>query len=164
MSDKPKIGRPTDYTQELADAICAELAMGKSLRTVCKGEDRPHISTIFNWFRTQPSFLEQYARAKQESSDAMADEVLDIADDGTNDYMTITKGNLEYNVEDREVTNRSKLRVETRKWLMAKMKPKKYGEKVDITTGGKPLPLLGGITRDTDNDGDQETGGAQKTD
>lgn len=165
MIDEPnKVGRPEVYTQELADQLCMYLAMGESMRTACAHEGMPAMSTVFTWFRTQPGFTDQYARAKQEASDAMAEEILDIADDGTNDYMTITKGDFEYNVEDREVTNRSKLRVDTRKWLMAKMKPKKYGEKVDITTGGKPLPLLGGITRDTDNDGDQETGGAKKTD
>lgn len=136
-------GRPTLFTQELADEICAELAQGKSLRTVlgtgAKDKDgnpldtpeqlaRPSISTVFNWFRTQPKFLEQYTRAKEESSDAMADEILDIADDGRNDWMTIN-GKRATN---REVVDRSKLRVDTRKWLMAKMKPKRYGDKLDV--------------------------------
>ena len=140
-------GRPTDYTQELADRICAELAQGKSLRTVCSIEGIPSIQTIFNWIRTKEGFVEQYARAKQESADAMADEILDIADDGTNDWMTITMpGGYKKDVENREVVNRSKLRVDTRKWLMSKMKPKVYGEKLDLTSDGKvlPTPIYGG--------------------
>lgn len=141
-----EVGRPSIYTQELADKICEELAMGKSLRTVCGGEDMPSLQTIFNWFRTKEGFVEQYARAKQESADAMADEILDIADDGTNDWMTITMpGGYEKDVENREVVNRSKLRVDTRKWLMSKMKPKVYGEKLDLLNNGKdfPAPIYG---------------------
>lgn len=137
-----KVGRPSDYTQELADKICSQLSMGKSLRSVCKEEGMPSAQTIFNWFRTNKEFLEQYARAKQESADAMAEEILDISDDGTNDWVTITMpGGYEKEVENREVVNRSKLRVDTRKWLMAKMKPKVYGDKLDVTSDGKALPV-----------------------
>lgn len=90
--------------------------------------------------REQEGFLKQYARAKQESADAMAEEILDISDDGTNDYMTITRGRDEVEVPNPEVLQRSRLRVDTRKWLMAKMKPKKYGDSIDVTSDGKPLP------------------------
>lgn len=84
MASKPTgnpRGRPSEYNQELADRICAELAQGYSLRTVCAADDMPSVKTIFNWFRTYPDFLQQYTRAKEESADAMADEVIDIADD-----------------------------------------------------------------------------------
>jgi hypothetical protein len=135
-----KAGRPSTYTQELADRVCAGLAAGQSLRTVCSGEGMPSVATIFNWFKTKEGFLEQYARAKQESADAMAEEILDIADDGTNDWMTVTMpGGYEKEVVNNEVVNRSKLRVDTRKWLMAKMKPKVYGDKVDVTSDGKQI-------------------------
>lgn len=151
-------GRPSKYTQELADQICAELARGKSLRTILgtggvddTDEQRalPSIATIFTWFRTYPEFLEQYARAKQESADAMSDEILDISDDGTNDWMEdqYMKGKSPGWKVNGEAVQRSKLRVDTRKWLMAKMKPKKYGDQLDITSGGDklPQPLLGVI-------------------
>lgn len=152
------VGRPSKYTQELADKICEELAVGKSLRTVCKGEDMPAISSVFNWFRTQPSFLEQYARAKQESADAMSEEIIDIADDGSNDWMESNKPNNDGYDLNGEAIQRSRLRVDTRKWLMSKMKPKKYGEKLDLTTDGKELPqpimkleISNGILRDNSN-------------
>ena len=138
---KAKIGRPSKFTKKLADKICAELAIGNSLRTVCDAPKMPTVKTIFNWFRKYPDFLQQYTRAKQESADAMADEILDIADDGTNDYVEGTSNN--------EHIQRSRLRVDTRKWLMAKMKPKKYGDKLDLTTDGKelPAPIYGGRSK-----------------
>jgi hypothetical protein len=135
-----KNGRPTSYTQEIADELCAHLAMGESLRTACSADGMPSVATVFNWFKSQDGFLEQYTRAKEEAADAMAEDILDIADDGTNDYMTITRGNSSYEVVNSEAIARSKLRVESRKWLMAKMKPKRYGDKLDVTSDGKELP------------------------
>ena len=140
MATKKKTGRPSDYTQEKADFICAELAMGKSLRTVLeegKNKGLPSMPTVFKWMRENEDFLNQYARAKEESADAMADEILDISDDGHNDWMERRYGSTEVWVENGEAINRSRLRVDTRKWIMAKMKPKKYGDKLDVTSGGK---------------------------
>lgn len=134
-----KIGRPTKYTQKLAEAICDEIADGKSLRTICADEKMPDRTQIFRWLRKNEDFRLQYARAKEEAVEAMIEDIVDISDDGTNDYMTITKGDHSYNVEDREVTNRSRLRVDTRKWIVSKLKPKKYGDKVDITSDGKAI-------------------------
>jgi hypothetical protein len=84
-------------------------------------------------------FLAQYTRAKEEQADLMCEEMLEIADDGTNDTM-ITDFGLK---ENKEWTNRSRLRVETRKWLASKLKPKKYGEKLDVTSGNEKLqPMI----------------------
>lgn len=125
-------GRPSDYSQEKADRICEMLSEGMSLRSVCKEEGMPSAATVFKWMREHEEFLKQYTRAKEESADAMAEECLDIADDGTNDYMErLDKDGqpIGYQVNGEHI-QRSRLRVETRKWLMAKMKPKKYGEKI----------------------------------
>lgn len=92
------------------------------------------------WLRENEEFRNQYARAKEDQADFLAEEILDIADDGSNDFMTITKGNKTYNVENTEWTSRSKLRVEARKWIAAKLKPKRYGEKIDMTSDGKAIP------------------------
>lgn len=146
-------GRPTTYTQELADNICEQLALGYSLRTVCKADGMPAIASIFNWFRSQPGFLEQYEKAKQESTDAMAEDLLDIADNGTNDWMESEDrfGNIGWKLNGENI-QRSRLRADTRKWLMAKMKPKKYGDKLDVTSDGKalPQPIYGGISLKTE--------------
>lgn len=135
-----KIGRPTDYTQTLADSICEQLSEGISLRTVCLDESMPAARSVFRWLRTNDEFRQQYARAKQESADAMAEDILDIADDGTNDLMWIKRGGEDVQVPDNEVLQRSRLRVDTRKWLMSKHKPKKYADKLDLTTDGEKLP------------------------
>lgn len=149
-------GRPSKFTQELADRICSQLSEGMSLRSVCLAEDMPSTVTVFSWMRTNEEFLSQYARAKQESADAMAEEILDISDDGSNDWMEKKYGDAEFWVTNGEALQRSRLRVDTRKWLMAKMKPKKYGEKLDLSTNGKdlPTPILGYVPSNNSNQED----------
>lgn len=134
------VGRPSDYTQDLADRICEKLSEGESLRTVCFADDMPSARSVFRWLRDNKEFSQQYARAKQESADAMADEILDISDDGSNDWMERNYGETTVWVTNGEALQRSKLRVDTRKWLMAKMKPKKYADTLDVTSDGKALP------------------------
>jgi phage terminase small subunit len=98
----------------------------------------PAISTFFRWIRTHKEFQKQYARATEERSEAMAEEILDIADDSPNAIKGIDRS-------DNARVQAHRLRVETRKWLMAKMKPKKYGDKLDVTSGGeKVVPIMGG--------------------
>jgi hypothetical protein len=129
------MGRPSDYTQDLADKICSELADGKSMRTVCSADEMPDKATVFRWIRTIEEFRNQYTRAKEESADALTDEMIDIADDGTNDYITKTNDDgSEYEALNSEHIQRSRLRIETRKWLSSKLKPKKYGDKQFIET------------------------------
>lgn len=141
MPEKNLGGRPTSYSKELAEEICGEIAKGYSLRTICKDESMPCVATIFNWFRTQQGFLEQYEKAKQEQADALAEEMLDIADDGTNDWMLRNnKDGSESLTLNTEHVQRSRLRVDTRKWIASKLKPKKYGEKVEVS-GDKDNPI-----------------------
>lgn len=131
---KNKVGRPSDYTQELADRICHELALGHSMRTVCKEEDMPVMSTVFKWLREYKGFSEQYARAKEESTDAMNEDLLDLGDEAVR---------LAQDVDPKAsgaVVQGVKLKADNLKWVMSKMKPKKYGDKVDLTTNGKDLP------------------------
>lgn len=138
------MARPSDYTQDMGTKICQEIALGSSIRTVCKLDGMPSVQTIFNWFKAYPDFLEQYTRATQERSEAMAEDIMDISDDGVNDWMEIHYGNDPNNTSwkvNNEAVQRSKLRVDTRKWLMSKMVPKKYGDKIDMTTNGKDLPV-----------------------
>lgn len=126
------MGRPSDYSQELVDRICAELALGRSLRSVCADDEMPSMTSVFNWLRIHPEFLEQYTRAKEESADALTDEMLDIADDATNDWMERKNSDgSTHEVVDGDHIQRSRLRIETRKWIASKLKPKKYGEKLE---------------------------------
>ena len=125
------MGRPSDYTEELGDSICSELADGKSMRTVCEPNSMPDKSTVFRWIRTIEEFRDQYTRAKEESADALTDEMLDIADDTELDYTKTDDQGVKLNAEN---IQRSRLKIETRKWLASKLKPKKYGDKQFIET------------------------------
>jgi transposase-like protein len=115
-------GRPTDYTQEKADAICHMLSDGMSLRSVCRQDGMPEAKTVFNWMRRFPEFLQQYARAKDESADALVEQMMDIADD--------EPPRLESGAIDNAAVQHQRLRVDVRKWAASKLKPKKYGDKL----------------------------------
>lgn len=127
------MARPSTFNQEMADDICDRLADGKSLRSICLADDMPVQSTVFKWLSQQPAFAEQYARARETQADTLFDEIQDIADDGSNDY--ITKKNAdgsEYEAVNSEHIQRSRLRVDARKWMASKLQPKKYGDKQEI--------------------------------
>jgi hypothetical protein len=152
-------GRPTLYSQDLADAICEHLAMGESMRTVCKEPDMPAMASVFKWLREHKEFSEQYAKAKEESADAMAEDLLYIADTPVMGEIKTIKPDGTVEIKQDEMLGHRRLQVDARKWLMAKMKPKKYGDKIDHTTNGKdlPVPLLGGSSVSADNGDAQDT-------
>jgi hypothetical protein len=123
-------GRPSSYSSTIADAICQRLALGDSLRSICEDDEMPAMSTVFRWLGIHQEFSEQYARARETQADTLADEILNIADDGHNDWMRRKFGDDERWVENGEAIRRSQLRIDSRKWLAGKMRPKKYGDKI----------------------------------
>lgn len=131
-------GRPSDYSEELGALICGRLADGESLRQICSSEEVPDKATVLRWIPKHPEFRDQYARAREMQSEHWADEILEIADDGTNDWVEReNKDGSTFEAIDHEHIARSRLRVDSRKWLMSKLAPKKYGEKVDLQHTGK---------------------------
>jgi hypothetical protein len=155
-----KKGRPTIYTAELAGELCSYLAQGMSLRKACAKKGMPGITTVFMWLSLsngelwRDDFREQYARAKQEAADMMAEEILDIANKPTKGKVVITKtskdkdGNEVTTTEVREddMLGHRRLQIDTRKFLMAKMKPKIYGDKMDLTTDGEKIEIGRGMS------------------
>ena len=126
-------GRLTTYTQEIADDICAKLAQGMTLREICRADDMPPESTVRLWaLEDRDGFSAQYTRAREIGYHAMADEILDIADDGLNDWMERNGDDNEGWVSNGEHLQRSRLRVDTRKWLLSKTLPKIYGDKLAL--------------------------------
>lgn len=123
-------GRPTDYTIELASLICSKIASGEKVSDICLDDNMPAPSTVYLWLSKHSEFSEQYARAQADRTHAMAEEIMDISDDGRNDWMERNHGEDKAWVTNGEALQRSRLRVDTRKWLMSKMAPKKYGDKV----------------------------------
>lgn len=131
-TEETKRGRPSDYTEELAETICLRLAEGESLRSVCRDDDMPSKQAVLRWLARNESFRAQYVRAKEEGAEAIAEELFDIADDGSNDWMEKLDKDGEvigYQLNGEHV-QRSKLRIDTRKWYLSKIMPKKYGERI----------------------------------
>ncbi|EGT5766519.1 DNA packaging protein [Cronobacter sakazakii] len=131
-TEEKKIGRPSDYTEELAEIICLRLAEGESLRSVCRDEGMPSKQAVLRWLARNESFRAQYVRAKEEGAEAIAEELFDIADDGSNDWMEKLDKDGEavgYQLNGEHV-QRSKLRIDTRKWYLSKILPKKYGDRI----------------------------------
>jgi hypothetical protein len=129
----------TVYTDEIADQICDGLANARSLRSICCDPEMPSQSTVFRWLADDRflGFRERYARAREAQADAIFDEMLDIADDGSNDWMERRRddGSVE-EVLNHEHIQRSKLRIEARKWMAAKLRPKVYGDRLEVEHAG----------------------------
>lgn len=112
-------GRPSTYTDEMGDKICDLLTQGKSLRKICESDEFPAASTVYVWLDRFPDFAERYVRAREAATEDMLEDILAIADDP------------QIEVQDKRV------RIDTRKWAMGKLKPKKYGERQQVDVGNK---------------------------
>ena len=134
---KKKMGRPTTYNLEIATQICEHLAEGRSLRSFCALESTPNKATVMRWLRDHEEFRDQYARAREDQAECLADETIDIADDGTNDYVLRKRGDEDIEVVNNDHITRSRLRIDTRKWFAGKVRPKKYGDKNVTEISGK---------------------------
>lgn len=130
-------GRPSSYTAELATEICNRMSEGESLRAICRDEGMPSRSMVFRWLDAQPAFRDQYTRAREDLLEHWAEEILEISDDGRRDYIggQVTEG-VTAVVVDHDHISRSRLRVDSRKWLLSKLAPKKYGDRTTTELTG----------------------------
>ncbi len=146
-----KLGRPAVYSEEMADLICLRLSEGKSLKKSLSeiGVGAPSAATVFSWMKPDHPFLEKYARAKREGAEAMAEDIMDLSDGAID---VIRKGEEK---KSGAYAQAIRVQVDTRKWLMSKLLPKKYSDHIDVTTAGEklPVPLLNVIRN---NDGSKE--------
>lgn len=137
MSEK---GRPSTFSAEIAAEICRRLADGQTLREVCRDEGMPPESTVRLWaLDDRDGFAAQYARAREIGYFSMADELLEVADDARNDWMQRSddNGGISWQVNGEHI-QRSRLRVDTRKWMLSKALPKVFGDKVTQEHVGDP--------------------------
>ena len=118
-------GRPTLYSDDIADLICEQIAQGKALASICRdNEDMPDPRTVYRWLRDNEVFCQNYTRSKEDQADLLAEQVLEVAD------------NDDLEPHDKRV------RVDARKWLASKFKPKKYGDRLDLgNADDKPLTV-----------------------
>lgn len=142
MAAKKPTGRPSTYAPEVADAICERLATGESLRSICRDDSMPAMSTVFKWLTQQDAFAEQYAHAREEQAESLADEIVAISDEA--DVAVKHEGEEVKLALDATAVARNRLRVDARKWVASKLKPKKYGEKVELGHSGSVsvLPVI----------------------
>lgn len=138
-----KKGRPSSFTEATADTICERLSIGQSLREICRDPKMPGLTTVMAWVRDNDDFQKQYTRAREIQAEYLLDEIVEIADDAINDWMTRQKGDAApAEVVDHENINRSRLRIDARKWAASKMFPKKYGDRIvqeHTGAGGGPI-------------------------
>lgn len=144
------MARPSIFTKKLGDKICQEIANGWSIRTVCGAENMPSLSSVFKWIREKPEFSQQYARATEERTEAHSESLLEMGDDA------IEKAQEVDPKASGAVVQAYKLKADNLKWSMSKMKPKKYGDKLDLTSGGEKLPTpIMNVQRDNSNGEDK---------
>ncbi len=125
---KAKVGRPTDYNEEIAKLICERIATSTyGLYKLCSmHDDMPDKTTVNKWRYRHPEFNTLYAQAKMTQADLLAEECIEIADDDSGD--TRIDPETGYEACNAEFIARSRLRIDTRKWLAAKLLPKQYGK------------------------------------
>jgi hypothetical protein len=130
------MGRPSTFTAELADKICAQLAAGLSLRAVCREEGMPPEVTVRRWVVDDvQGFAAQYARARDMGLDAMADELVAIADTPQIGTKSVSKATgLE--ITEGDMVEHRRLQVDARKWYLSKLAPKRYGDKQQVEHSG----------------------------
>ncbi len=125
-----------EFSQELFDRICERIADGESLRTICADADMPSKASVMRWLASDTALSDQYARAREMQADAIFDEMLDIADDATNDWMEREgEGSAGYQLNGEHI-QRSRLRIDARKWMAGKLRPKVYGDKLEVNGPG----------------------------
>lgn len=126
-SPKNKVtrGRPTEYTEDIIKEFCRRISMGRSVHSVCRDEDMPSRETFYKNIRDNTYLSDHYRAALKEREDYHFDEMLEIADLVEDDGVKIQK---------------AKLMIDTRKWVLSRMNPKKYGDKIDDVEANEEEP------------------------
>lgn len=124
--------RKTEKFEEIKKRVIS----GESLRNILKGKEMPSPTTFYTWLSEDEKKLEQYARITQIRADLIFEDMLNIADKTDKDVIVSSDGK---EIINHNVINRDRLRIDTRKWILSKLHPKKYGDKLDLTTANEKL-------------------------
>ena len=138
------MGRPTDYNDDISQQICEAISTSSfGLKKLCKENPHwPSHQTVYMWRFRHKEFDDRYARAMEARTELLVDEITDIADDGENDTITRTdKHGNEYEAINQEWVQRSRLRIDARKWVASKLKPKKYGDSGNQEQAPEDVPF-----------------------
>ena len=131
-----KTGRPSSYSELVADAICEELIKGRSLLRICSDPDFPDESTVYRWLEKHADFRDKYARARDQQADRYAAEIIDLADECRPGEIVITREDGKVEKRRSDNVERTRLQIDARKWYASKLAPNKYGERVDVEHAG----------------------------
>lgn len=137
-------GRPIKWTQERKETamtfVLQQIADGKSVKSIFDKREieLPTRSMFHTWLIENSGFLDKYEKSMIMRSDIIFDEILEIADETANDEIDLGDGIKAVN---HEAIQRARLKIDARKWILAKMVPKKYGDKVDVTSGGEKVNI-----------------------
>ena len=115
---------------ELKVEILRQLGSGRGLLAICKDKGMPARHTVLNWMADDEEFRKKYTKAREDGLDAMAEEILDLADDSSGDTDVDERPN-------HAAVNRSRLQVDARKWIMSKLAPTKYGDRTNMQLSGE---------------------------
>ena len=126
MAGKKGQAPRVEFSQEVFDAICNRMSEGESLRAICKTTGMPNKRTVMRWLEKSEEMQIQYSEAQRLRAECYFDEIIDIADS-------------------RSDPQKTRVQIDARKWVLARMNPKKYGDKFtqELTgEGGGPLQLV----------------------
>lgn len=115
-----------EQKEEIFKEVFDRMGQGESLRSILSNKDMPHRDTFYVWLDADKSKSDRYAHAMQERADAIFEEIIDIADENNADVYVNDLGEAKI---DGNNIQRSRLRVDARKWVVSKLNPKKYGNK-----------------------------------
>ena len=120
-------GRPTEYTKEKGDKICNQISTGRSLKSVIEEDETlPSLQTVYSWLRLYKHFLYNYTLATQNRTDAQLEQLNEMGD------ISIDEAKLADPKSANAIVQAYKLKADNVKWVMSKMKPKKYGDKLEL--------------------------------
>src|SRR5207249_3959510 len=122
IQEPKKTGRPSEFTLEVMTEICERMAEGKSLREICDSDSElPARRTILRWVKNDDAAKKLYDAAQEQRMHWYADEIVTIAYDSSKDTI---KGKDGQDLCNHEWINRSRLKVDSLKFLMSKLAPR----------------------------------------
>ena len=132
------------YDPDVAREIISRIIAGETLRGVCEDEDIPSKDVVYGWLALDQAFSDAYARAREHQVMQWADEIIEIADDSLADFIETVGADGEVDREfNTEHVQRSRLRIDARKWVMSKVAPRVFGDKIDVNMTAKVTAVSG---------------------
>jgi len=128
-----KVGKPETYTKEIGENLCSMIAKGRSVKSICDMEGMPSLDTFYSWNRKHKEFADNYTQATVDRTEYQLEQLNEMGDISIEEAKNVNPKSSN------AVVSAYKLKADNMKWVMARMKPKKYGDKIDHTTGGEKL-------------------------